>query len=130
MDRAPSNKACIPARNRYLGRGIENFLLSQKESQAMASRSLTVSSSRSRGKSRGDVARSKDGVDMDADGVFHTACIAPCERRRDGNSTLARFFKHPAVPQHQALLRQGQSTELVFTIRVCTANVKNHVRTK
>lgn len=67
---------------------------------------------------------------MDADGVFHKACIAPRERRRDGNSMLAGFFKHFAVPQHQALLRQGQSTELVFTIRVCTANVKNHVRTK
>src|SRR5713226_5259677 len=96
----------------------------------MASRSLTVSCGRSRGENRGDVARSKDGVDMDAYGVFHTMCIAPRECRRDGNSTLAGFFKHFAVPQHQALLRQRQSTELVFTIRVCTANVKNHVRMK
>src|SRR6267143_4636406 len=107
MDRAPSNKACIPARNRYLGRCIENSLLFQKESQAMASRSLTVSCGRSRGENRGDVARSKDGVDMNADSVFHTACIAPRERRRDGNSSLAGFFKHFAVPQHQALLRQA-----------------------
>src|ERR1700674_350010 len=94
----------------------------------MASRSLAVSRSGSRGENPCNLARSKNGVYVYSNGIFDSPRISARERCGHWDSTLARFFKHFTISQHQPLLRHGKSAELVFAVRVRSSNVKNNVR--
>src|SRR5579863_5088385 len=91
---------------------------------------LPASPGGNRRKLRGNLARRENRIDVNAHRVFHVSRVAARERRRHGNAALARLLKHFAVAHHESLLGQTQSAELIFAIRVGSADIKNNVRSK